>query len=139
MTTYSVEWGGNEPAIIGAVEELDELLEELADSTGDEGAPYAVSIAAVTADEAEHPFGPEGLQVGVGHPARAFVFWAGDDSSGYGHESGVASYSEGIGFDLGGQWTEYHPDETRVTAETAKAAAREYVTTGERPTCLEWD
>lgn len=136
MTVYQVQWGRGEPVTVASVEELDAVLDEVAGMTGDGNAPFAVSI---TEDEdGADPFGPVGLQVGFGHPSRGFVFWTGDEEGGYGREPGIGPHREGIGFDLGGQWTEYHPDETRVTPETARQAARHYVETGQRPTGIDW-
>jgi Immunity protein Imm1 len=43
-----------------------------------------------------------------------------------------------ISFDYGGELTDYHPDKLRLTPKQVRQAAREYVTTGKRPTNISW-
>ena len=43
-----------------------------------------------------------------------------------------------IEFDFGGVPTEETPETVRVLPAAALEAAREFMATGERPTCLEW-
>ncbi|MDG4786666.1 Imm1 family immunity protein [Micromonospora sp. WMMD1102] len=42
-------------------------------------------------------------------------------------------------FSYGGQATDYHPAETRITPARAFEVVREIVGTGERPTTVDWD
>ncbi len=78
------------------------------------------------------------VMVGIGHE-RSFVDWL--DNSGAresGSDPDVPAWPEPIGFDLYGNWHEYEPDDTRVSSDTARQAAREYVATGARPPCVGW-
>ena len=131
-----MQWGGGRTAIVDTAEDLDQVLADIEHQRGAGGAPFQVSIAA--ADPDADPFDQETLQVGIGHPTHAFAFWSGEGDGGYAREPGFQPLPDSIAFDLGGQWTEYHPDETQVSAGLAKTAAREFVRTGARPRCVEW-
>lgn len=50
----------------------------------------------------------------------------------------VEPWHEDLAFDLYGSWQELPPEETRITAKIARAAALEYLRTGERPTNVTW-
>ncbi|MBT8228366.1 MAG: hypothetical protein HKP61_18215 [Dactylosporangium sp.] len=80
-----------------------------------------------------------GLEVGVGHPDRAFVHFTTADGLGSGHgaEPGAEPWPNTLAWDYSGQRTDYDPVKTRVTPAAARQAARQYVTTGQRPTCVE--
>ena len=136
MTTYDVQWGGNKRAAVTTVDELDQVIAEIEQQRGAGDTPFHVSIG--VEDKDADPFEQGGLDVGIGHPDRAFAFWAGEGPGGYGQETGVPPTPEIIAFDLAGEWTQYYAEETQINAETAKVAAREYIATGRRPTCLEW-
>lgn len=80
--TYLVHWGRDHDHTIGIVEELDAVLDQVKQQRGDAGAPFMVDIVDNDAD-------PEliiGLQIGVGHPERGFVFYTGQTMA----ESGYA-------------------------------------------------
>jgi hypothetical protein len=80
------------------------------------------------------------LQIGVGHPHRAFALWLAPDG-GIGVDPGAEPWPDGaedIAFDYGGDAVFVGADRGRVRPGAARAAAREFVTTGRRPTCLTW-
>jgi hypothetical protein len=135
MTTFELQWGGNNRALIKTVQELDNNVRDIEGQRGDGDAPFQIVI--VVADDSIDPVGQEFLAIGVGHPERAFAFWAGE-GGGWGRESGVSPLTDEVPFDYCGQWTEFHPEQTCVMPETAKVAAREYIATGRRPTGLTW-
>jgi hypothetical protein len=88
-----------------------------------------------------------GLQLGVGHPHRAFVVWLNADANhsivpghgGYGIDDDLDPWPEPIGFDCGADVIDFKPAWTRVSPRSAIQAAREYVLTGAMPTCLRFD
>lgn len=84
------------------------------------------------------PRGTVGLQVGLGHPTRAVVWFCDPSGADFGFEDDVDDQAEPITFDLGGTSTEYTADQTRVRPTTARHAALEFLRTGQRPTCLQW-
>jgi hypothetical protein len=57
----------------------------------------------------------------------------------YARQPDLPPWNEPIGFDVYGNWHEHKPEETRVTPGLALEAAREYLRTGQRPTCVEWN
>ncbi len=132
-------WFGRQDARpVSSVADLDEVLDEAETLRGDGGAALVVTIIPVVvgAQFDELP----GLEIGLGHPDRAFIFFGTAEGvgSGYGVESGVEEWPTVIGWDYSGSWTDYEPAKTRVTSATAREAARQYVRTGQRPTCVEW-
>ncbi|MGA8115901.1 MAG: Imm1 family immunity protein [Actinocatenispora sp.] len=139
MTTFTVAWGrddtqpdGQHSVQVSTVAELDDVLDRI-EATG---AAFAVDIYR-TDDPHEIPYG---LQLGVGHQHRPFLLYAGDaPAGGLGVDTAVEEWPEDIEFDTGGEPTGYGPDRTRVTAEQARHAAGEYVTTGRRPTTGTWN
>jgi len=109
------------------VAELDQVLDRISRDAEADKAPVVVDIFPTD--------GSAGLQIGVGHPQRSFVFHV---SYGFGTDPTVAPWPQTIEFDYAGEPTDYQPEETRVAPGAARAAAREYITTRQRPTCLEW-
>jgi hypothetical protein len=132
--SYAVKWGREPRRLIHGVEELDDVIDSLATARGDAQAPYVLSVFLPTPDEDDDY---AGVQIAVGAPERSFVFYNGP-GGGYGFDPALEEWAEDIVFDLGGQATEYHPAETRVTPAAALAAARQFVGTGRRPTGLQW-
>ena len=130
--TYLVTWGSDGERTVSTAEELSTVLDEVAPRRGKHGAPYLVGVYLDDGEEF-----PPGVEVGLGHPDRAFVFNLGP-GGGYGYEPGLDAWPEDIVFDVGGQTADYHPDQTRLTPQAARQAALEYVRTGQRPTCVEW-
>ncbi|HYS34462.1 MAG TPA: Imm1 family immunity protein [Pseudonocardiaceae bacterium] len=128
---FTLYWGTDNTARINSVDDLDIHLTLLARSRGRARTPYAVDLLPADARDG-------GLQLGIGHPERAFVL-ALDRPSGYAVEPGVALWPGPIAFDCGHEVIELKPEWTRVTAEAAVEAARRYVRTGTRPTNLDFD
>jgi hypothetical protein len=127
---FVVSWGRGGQREITAAQELDPLLEEAAEQARTSG-PVVVSIY-------RHDDGHwVGMDIGVGHPERSFAFYN-DTGGGYGFEASLELWADDIVFDYGGAPTEYHAEETRVRPAAALHAAREYVATGRRLTCLLW-
>ncbi|MFY1673863.1 Imm1 family immunity protein [Plantactinospora sp. WMMB334] len=138
--SYVVTWGwGNRRPGFSATE-LDAALDEAAAS----GVPRVVGIyppehLAGDASPWDEPQ-PPALQIGVGHPDRSFVLWLGPEG-GIGVEADAPSWPSGapdIAFDYGGDAVFAGPTRARVTPATARQAAREFVRTGQRPTCVQW-
>ena len=136
MRTYLVHWGRDQDRTVSTAEELDSVLDQVERQRGDAGAPFMVDIVDTGAD-------PElaiGLQIGVGHTERGFVFYTGQIAAecGYAIDRHLEPAVDEIGFDYGGQWTGYAPTKTRLTPTRVRELARAYVETGERPRGVEW-
>jgi hypothetical protein len=137
--TYTVTWGLDEEtddthhARVTDADQMDHLLDTIAATRGDGGAPFAVTIVAD-----DDPDAHRALQLGVGHPDRAFVLCLGDHG-GYAYEPDLPPWSEPITFNYHGEPTEYGPNRTRTTPAVAREAARQYVTTGNRPATAKLD
>jgi Immunity protein Imm1 len=147
---YILHWGRDNARRITSLTDLDGLLSFLTTVRGHEGAPYGVDLLPAGAATG-------GLQLGVGHPHRAFAIWlgtgtadlaaelpaAGSDlaavSGGYGIEDDLEPWPEPIGFDCGVEVVDFKPAWTRVTPGLALRAAREYMLSGTMPTCLRFD
>ncbi len=121
--SYLVKYGREPQISVADANDLDAILDRLAPRRGRGGAPYMVRIFTLDKD-GEYV----GIQIGVGHPRRSFVFYAGEPGGGYGQQTGIPPLTGEITFDCGGQATEYPPGWARVTPETARQAAREFVT-----------
>jgi Immunity protein Imm1 len=135
---YTLHWGRDNARRISSVADLEGLLSFLATVRGREGAPHGVDLLPAGATGG-------GLQLGIGHPHRAFVVWldgaAGPGFAGcaYGIDDDLEAWPEPIGFDCGVEVVDFKPAWTRVKPRQAVQAAREYVLTGEMPTCLRFD
>jgi len=138
VTTYSVSWG-YDPHMTRSVqsaEELDAVLDEAVEAQDEDGLHYVIDIVDPDTKHGEFDL-PLGLHMGVG-PKRAKVFWTGPGEN-IGYEPGVPPVTTDLPeFNYGGLPTEESPETVRVTPAVAREAAREFVTTGQRPTCLEW-
>ncbi len=115
---------------ITTVDELDAVLDQVAEQAAKDGVPYGVQIHDSEASGS--------VMIGIGHD-RSFVDWL-DDSGARtsAEEPDIAEWPEPIGFDLYGNWHEYEPEETRVSEEIARRAVHEYLNTRTRPTCVQW-
>jgi hypothetical protein len=135
VITYELQWGASNRATISTAQEFDDIARGVETQRGHGDAPFQIVIVPTdrNTNQARRGF----LAIGVGNPDRAFAFWAGE-GGGWGRESAVAPLTEELAFDYCGEWTQFYPDQTCVMPETAKAAAREYITTGRRPTGLTW-
>jgi hypothetical protein len=135
VTTFDVSWGTGDGATgIATVADPDRVLDSITVEPG--GLPYSVAI--IVPDEA-NPY-PVTLEIGVGHLHRSFAFHvASRDQAAWGYAPSVPE-GDGMLVDYAGQATDLAPHQTRVTPDTARQAARQFVSTGGlRPTNLEWD
>jgi hypothetical protein len=138
--SYVVTWGRGGRRSVSTVAELDAALDEATDP----GVPRVVGIYPPEHfDGAASPWDeplPPALQIGVGHPDRAFVLWLAPDG-GVGVDPDVEPWPDGaadIAFDYGGDPIFVGADRGRVGPASARAAAREFVASGNRPTCVGW-
>jgi hypothetical protein len=132
--TFYVSWGrGVGSAQVSTAADLDKVLDGI--HMAPDGLPYSVSIFASDSSDI-----PVTLEIVVGHPDRSFAYHvAAEGSSAWGYQPDLSPVS-GFLFDHGGVATEAWPERTRVTPTAARAAAREFVTTGgDRPSSLVWD
>ena len=130
MTTYEATWLGTGYATLSEPEQVDAVLAPLQQA----GQPVVVDVFRYRDGK---PDG--GVQVGIGHPGRSFVLYFGHPEGGYAVEPGVSLWDGDIEFSYGGQATEHHPAETRITPVRAFEVVRQLIATDERPTCVEWD
>jgi hypothetical protein len=137
---YVVAWGRGNLRPGSTIAELDAALDEV----GASGVPRVVGIYPPehldNEDSSREEELPPALQIGFGHPERSFVLWLGPEG-GIGIEAGVSPWPDGapdIAFDSAGDVILVGPDRTRVTPAVAREAAREFIRTRRRPTCLEW-
>ncbi len=133
--TFTVEWGGHQVQV-ATVEDLDEVLDRAERDRNPDGLPYKIDLVL---DGSGGEFGESGLQLGLGHPQRAFLMWFGEPGGGLGHEAGLAPWTGGLlSFDYGGVPTEDGPERLGLSPAMARQAAREFLRTGQRPTCVRW-
>ncbi len=133
-------WGRGNRRDVNSVAELDRALDEATDV----GWPQVVGVYPpeqldTDASPWDHPR-PPALQIGLGRPDRSFVLWLGPEAA-IGSEPGAPPWPDRaapIAFDYGGDPIFCGPDRARVTPPAARAAARLYATTGQRPTNLHW-
>jgi Immunity protein Imm1 len=133
---YTLHWGRDNARRISSVADLEGMLSFLATVRGREGAPHGVDLMPAGAAGG-------GLQLGIGHPHRAYAIWLdsvpGAHAGAYGIDDNLDPWPEPIGFDCGIDVIDFKPAWTRVTPKLAVQAAREYVLTGAMPTCLRFD
>jgi ethanolamine utilization protein EutQ (cupin superfamily) len=120
---------GQEPARVSTVAELDELLDRLHADPAVRDAPPLVEL--VTADESR------ALDVGLARPAYSVLLWHDDDADEVLASEGTIATDDDAAFNFGGTWT-HIPDRSAIAVDLARRAAREFLTTGRRPTCVEW-
>jgi hypothetical protein len=135
--TYLIGWGrddsqptGQHEAAVSGPGELDAVLDHIEQA----GIPQLVDISPVD-DEHDVPYG---LQIGVGTVDRSFAVYIGEPAGGAGYDPYLPPAPDSIRFDVGGEPTDYNPDQLRLTAAQVRQAAREYVSTGRRPTSISW-
>jgi Immunity protein Imm1 len=141
--SFVVSWDGpseQEPdrgfeVTVTTIAELDAVLDRVAAQAVTDGLAYAVQIF--------QPDQRNAVMLGVGHPDRSFLDWL-DRSQPHGSEDRIGvdpntpPATDDIPFDVYGDWSELSPERTRITVPTAYQAAREYVSTGQRPTSVSW-
>jgi hypothetical protein len=137
---YLVLWGSDKEYQVSSVAELDEFLDQVTKL----GEPYVVGVYppdyrnSDTSPWDDPPAG--GLELGVGHPERSFLFWHGE-GGGWGHEPDLpplADHEADIEFRHFNEVMYCGGERGRVRPATARQAARQYVETGQRPTAVEW-
>jgi hypothetical protein len=112
-------------------------LDAVLDGIQNRGIPQMVDL--FPADESDTPaWESTGLQIGLGHPSRAFVWFSDGTGADFGYEPELAPVAEEITFDYGGVPTGYDPTRTRVSPATARRAAREFLQSMERLTHVRW-
>ena len=139
--TYLVEWGRDdaEPDRHGrrrvdTAADLDAALDAItASATRSDKRFAALILPDVDLDDL-----PPALHIGIGHPERSYAQWISRDGGGYAIEPDLSPWPDEITFDHGGQPCFMQPRETRLSPSAARAAAREYVATGQRPRGVEW-
>ncbi|GAB1689507.1 Imm1 family immunity protein [Krasilnikovia sp. M28-CT-15] len=135
MTDFKVQWDNGKKIVpVATVEQLDAALDQVEKERGPDGLVFVVDI---TNGELLGRV-PIGLHMTVGHPVRNKVIWMGS-GDGIGYEPELEPWhGETIEFDYGHIPTEEPPEYLRVTSAKAREAAREFIRTNERPTCLAW-
>ena len=136
---YNVSWDGpsaqnpqrGSEVDVSTVAELDAVLDRVAAHAAAKGVPFAVQV------DREDSAGS--VMIGVGHPQRSFIDWLMDEGHrSFGSEPDMPAAAASVVFDVYGEWHEHPPEQSRVSPAVALEAAREYVRTGERPTCINW-
>jgi hypothetical protein len=137
--SYIVSWDGpsaREPergheVQVSTVDDLDQVLDQVAAQAAAENLPYAVQVY--------HPDAQGSIMIGIGHEERSFVDWLIPKGyRKYGRIDTVPAPDQPIAFDVYGDWHEHEPEQSRITPDTAREAVREFVRTGGQPTCVEW-
>jgi hypothetical protein len=129
---FTLHWGPDRSARITSINELNGHLELLRGLCGRDGAPIAVDLVPAGAE-------PGGLQIGLGHPERAFVLSLEPGGGAFAVQDDVPGWPEPIAFDVGNELVDFKPEWTRVRPLAVIEAARQYVRTGVRPTGLHFD
>jgi hypothetical protein len=120
---------GQQPAQVSMVAELDELLDRVhADPTMRDAPPL---VELVSADESR------ALDVGLARANYSVVIWHDDDADEVLASTGTLEIDADAAFNFGGTWT-HIPDRSAIPVELARLAAREFLTTGRRPSCVDW-
>lgn len=140
MSTYHAQWGetgdGGEVAISTAGE-LDALLDRITVTTDTDGYPFKVGIFA---DGIRYDSLPVGVEITTGHPERSSVLYLGPGGSGLGFDDALPVWEGGtVWFNTNGVPADYEADRLRLRPEQARQAVREFVLTGQRPTCARWE
>jgi hypothetical protein len=138
VTQFRVRWdNGQRTELVETVAELDAVLDQIEHQRSSDGLPFMVDV---TSTEARNQDFPVGLHMSLGHPERARVDWAGPPKPSTAFQNDILPWDgELIEFSYGGLPTEEEPETVRVSPEVAREAAREFVATGLRPTCVAWD
>jgi hypothetical protein len=139
VSIFRIEWGGwddDGEASVSAVAELDAVLDRVEASRDNDGYPFKVGIFA---EGIRHGPLPVGVEITLGHPERASVFYVGPDGTASAYDPDTPPWSSGpVWFNANGVPTDYGPDRLRLTPKQAREAAREFVRTGKRPGNARW-
>lgn len=125
----SVYYRRGQRADVSTAAELDALLDRIEADPAVSEAPPLVEL--VTSDESR------ALDIGLARPGYSVVIWHDDDADEVLSSRGAISVPSDAAFDFGGTWT-HIPDGSAIPVDLARQAAREFMTTGCRPTCIEW-
>lgn len=135
MTSYVFGWGenGQDPSgqhtlRVTSADEVDAALDRICA----DGGIYQVDVYEEIPGE-DDAIPPYGFQIVWGHPERAAMAWLGD-GAGDAADPSLPLWPEPIYYDFG----EALPERIRVTPAQVRAAVREYVHTGQRPTAVNW-
>lgn len=123
--------GGSYDIAVSSPADLDTALDAIATT----GTPMLVNII----DAWDGHDIPYGLQIGIGTGERSCARYTGKPADGLGYDPAVAPPRDPITFDLGGEPVTVEPERLRLSMAQAREAARQYVATGGRPTCIAWD
>lgn len=127
---HSAGNGNNSGGRLTSVEELDAMMDRLAD-TG-----RATWLELAIPGATNHPYDSTVLLVGLGHEFGSLTFTeAGNEGRRY--DSAGRDVPEGTRYDYLGEPTSV-PADSAVDLDLARAAAREFLTTGRRPTSVQW-
>lgn len=139
MTEYELSWGSTDPAggteKITTTAELDHVLDRVEQLRSTDGLPFLITVTQLGSGDGVIEYG---LQIGVGHPHRSRLLYVGPPAGGFAYNPDTPPWDSDISFDFGGIPTEDDPNHTRLTPNLARQAARQYVDTGQRPTCVSW-
>lgn len=138
MRTLQISWGydPHHERLAQSIEELDAILDDATAERDEDGLHYVIDIVEPGTEQGEFDI-PLGLHLGIG-PTYAKVLWTGHgDNLGYEPQTPPAT-TKIPEFNYGGVPTEEGPETLRVSPSTARNAAREFMATGSRPTCLSW-
>ncbi|MDW5324974.1 Imm1 family immunity protein [Plantactinospora sp. KLBMP9567] len=137
----AVVWGQGRWRAVSGIAELDALLAGLAVTSR---GPHVVGLYPPRfLEPGFRPGTPPALpslQLGLGHPMRGFLYWAGPTGS-LGYEPELPPWPaevERIEFDYGGDPIACGPKLATVTPGAVRDAALEYAATGARPTRVGW-
>ncbi|MET8042464.1 Imm1 family immunity protein [Micromonospora sp. NPDC005215] len=131
-------WTG-ESRTVATVAEVDIALDGIAAQAADAVRSFVVTVLPAGSEHLssfDEDF-PDCLEVGLGHPDRAFVRWMGD-GGGYGYKPYREPGPTELRFDYGGHPVYPEPNELRVSPIHARRAGTEFIATCKRPTHLHW-
>jgi hypothetical protein len=134
--TYKIAYD-NSYEKVADVAQAEAVLDHIATLYGPGGHRCIVHVAPGDSDD---PWTDAMLRVGVDPDVdRGFVSWHGGRAE-YGYEPEIAPLTHELVFDDNPDEppVEMLPAHTRVTAAIVRRAVREYVITGNRPTCVWW-
>lgn len=140
--SFIVSWSRERHELVSTAAELDAVL----DAIDSGGVPTSVGLCSVEQwlrfsevcvwDEPPSAL----LEFGIGHPDRSFVIWSGPDAA-VAAAPAAGPWPAGaadIAFDYGGDAVFAGAGRACIMPAAAREAARQFVHTGRRPTCVEW-
>jgi hypothetical protein len=124
----TVYYDRNPPSVVSTVDELDQLLDQIAATPRYVEFPVFVSM-----ETADRRFV---LQIGLGRTDLSALVWYDADVD-IVASKGTVGYERRPRFNYGGTPTDAY-DDSAVPVAAARQAAREFFTTQARPACVEW-